>query len=427
MFQGCKRSTVITVMKIVAFVLVIALISLIIFITVGDGKSIRAGCNYKINGDLTEPQPLFLIPGGSKDGFGFYLPEDSSSNVHINAGASIYLACPGSTNYLEFAGSGTRTALAKCESGSTYTINSKRYDFSEFSCKSYPFHTARKSGDTCYDGTKSHIEIGFEVENDFYKIMDVCFDDSEFNTLYSKFTVVSGIGGYQSGFPRPSFIQGNFYPGLSVDNLYTKNTQRQTISKLLGSTNLGNDYVSNSSDYYLARGHMTAKADYVYGTAHRATFHFVNIAPQWQTFNGGNWNSLEMSVRTYADKNKLDLEVYTGTHGVTTLPNSNGVETEIYLYVDDNNNKGLPVPKVYWKVVYNSKTREGIAFIGINNPYVTNPSADYIFCTDVCSRVSWLQWDQKDIKKGYSYCCDVNDFRKTVKTLPQFTVNSLLT
>jgi hypothetical protein len=354
------------------------------------------------------------------------LPEDADGIVTFTAGEEVLLACPGNNNYLSFAGSGTRTVLATCKSGTTFYINSISYNFSDFACKSYPQHTARKSGSKCYDGTKSHTEVGFKVESDFYKIIDICFDDILFNPLYSKFTLVSGIGGYQSGFPRPDFVKDNFYPGIPVDDLYTRNKQRQTISNTLGSTLLGDKYIDESSDYFLIRGHLTANADFVYGSQHRATFHFINVAPQWQTINGKNWNSLEMSVRTYADKNKLNLDVYTGTYGVATLPNVNGTETELHLYVDNNNNKGIPVPKLFWKAVYNSKTQAGIVFVGINNPYLSNAEEDYLICKDVCSKISWLQWDQKNIKKGYSYCCDVNEFRSTVDTLPELPVSSLL-
>jgi hypothetical protein len=77
--------------------------------------------------------------------------------------------------------------------------------------------------------------------------------------------------------------------------------------------------------------------------------------------------------------------------------------------------------------VYNPKTQAGIVFVGINNPYISNPQGDYLICNDVCSKISWLQWDQKNIEKGYSYCCDVDDFRSTVNTLPEFTVSGLLT
>jgi hypothetical protein len=177
----------------------------------------------------------------------------------------------------------------------------------------------------------------------------------------------------------------------------------------------------------VAKGHLSAKTDFVYGSQQRATFHYVNVAPQWQTFNGGNWKELEESVRAYADKSKLNLDVYTGTYGIVTFPDVKGIETELYLYVDSNNNKAIPVPKLYWKAVYDPKSQAGVVVVGINNPYLSNPQGDYLICNDVCSKISWLQLEQKNITKGYLYCCDVNDFRATVKTLPEFTVRGLLT
>ena len=80
--------------------------------------------------------------------------------------------------------------------------------------------------------------------------------------------------------------------------------------------------------------------------------------------------------------------MYNGTYGVATLPNVNGTETELYLYVDSNNNKAIPVPKLFWKVAYDPKSQVGFVFVGINNPYVSNPKGDYLICTDVCSKIS---------------------------------------
>ncbi|GFG38326.1 hypothetical protein Cfor_01737 [Coptotermes formosanus] len=203
--------------------------------------------------------------------------------------------------------------------------------------------------------------------------------------------------------------------------------QRQTVGTLLGSSLQGDKYIAETSDYYLDKGHLSANADFVYGSQRRATFRYVNILPQWKSFNGGNWNELEKSVRTYADKKKLDLDIYTGTYGILTFPNVKGVETGLYLYVDNNNNKAIPVPKLFWKAVYDPNSQAGIVIVGINNPYLSGPQGDYLICNDVCSKISWLQWDQKNTTKGYLYCCDVNDFRSTVKTLPEFTVSGLLT
>jgi hypothetical protein len=385
-----------------------------------------SGCSISINNDLPDRQPLLLIPGGSLDGKGFYLPEGDDGIVTLATGQTVLLACPGANNSFKNTNLGTKPAVATCDSGTTFFVNSSSYNFSNFACRSYPFHTARYSGSTCYDGTKRHIEIGFAIEPHFYKLIDVCFDDVLYTTLYVNATIVSGIAFNQTELKQQKFINDSFYPpGMSLYDLYNSTTQLQTISNILSSAQLGNQYIN--ATHVLTKGHHSARADFVYGSQQRATFHFVNVSPQWKTFNGGNWEKLERSVREYAGKNKLDLVVYTGTYGVATLPNVNGIETELYLYVDSNSNKSIPVPKFYWKAVYDPKNETGVVFVGINNPYVTNPQGDYLICTDVCSKISWVDWDQKNITAGYSYCCEVDDFRSTVKTLPQFPVSGLLT
>ena len=68
-----------------------------------------------------------------------------------------------------------------------------------------------------------------------------------------------------------------------------------------------------------------------------STYHFVNVAPQWQAFNGlwekktlkkffltefyagGNWMYFENGLRDFVTERKIDLVVYTGTHGVCQL------------------------------------------------------------------------------------------------------------
>lgn len=81
-----------------------------------------------------------------------------------------------------------------------------------------------------------------------------------------------------------------FYPGVDVNNRYTVAQQKVTISNYVGS-DLAEKYVTSTQ--YLARGHLAAKTDFIYATGQRATFYFINCAPQWQLFNGGNWNMLE--------------------------------------------------------------------------------------------------------------------------------------
>jgi DNA/RNA endonuclease G (NUC1) len=49
----------------------------------------------------------------------------------------------------------------------------------------------------------------------------------------------------------------------------------------------------------------------------------MNAAPQWQSFNDGNWRLIEEQVRRFAGSYVRPLTIYTGTHGITTLKVNN--------------------------------------------------------------------------------------------------------
>lgn len=90
-------------------------------------------------------------------------------------------------------------------------------------------------------------------------------------------------------------------------------SQRNTLTTLLGSRALAERFIHLTNDYFLSKGHLVAKADFLHGAHQMATFWYTNAAPQWQTFNGGNWNTLENDVRLFAARINRDLECITGT------------------------------------------------------------------------------------------------------------------
>ena len=114
------------------------------------------------------------------------------------------------------------------------------------------------------------------------------------------------------------------------------------MSLLVPKQTLAKQYIQANTDYYMARGHETAKADYVYGSHHRATFWFMNVAPQWQTFNGGNWNTLEDNVRTYSEGRTANLNIYTGISG--KIPDDSGRQhvRSTRGYINENYHPTLP-------------------------------------------------------------------------------------
>lgn len=148
-----------------------------------------------------------------------------------------------------------------------------------------------------------------------------------------------------------------------------------------------------------------AKSDNMHGAAQIATFWHSNAAPQWQIFNGGNWNALENAVRKFAASEKKDLICYTGTfvrlsdqsfiykspcsrihlQGIATLPDINGNDVELFLSADD---RTMPVPRMFFKILYDPKSQAGIAIAGMNNPYESLDSVlSNVRCRDICNKV----------------------------------------
>jgi len=146
------------------------------------------------------------------------------------------------------------------------------------------------------------------------ELITACHDTTLHHTIYTKFMLTSDAAGSQTGVDRPDWAQGTFFAGLDPTTLYKRETQRTTMTVLLGSAALAEQYIHLTNDYFLSKGHLVAKADFLYGAQQMSTFWYSNAAPQWQTFNGNNWNALENDCRSFAGRLGADLEVYTGTY-----------------------------------------------------------------------------------------------------------------
>lgn len=165
--------------------------------------------------------------------------------------------------------------------------------------------------------------------------------------------------------------------------------------------------------------------DFILANEQRATFLFINTAPQWQTFNARNWFAVEMSSRQLAANRNITLDVYTGTFGVTHLWNESGDRRQIFL---GWLSRHIPVPMIYYKILVNTADRSGVVLIGVNNVHLSMDDIRryYIVCTDVSDRITYVNWVKNDIVRGYSYACEVNDFLRQVPHIQGLIVNSLL-
>lgn len=356
----------------------------------------------------------------------FYLPDENGNFTFIK-GEAVNVTCTAGSVILDSLTLNQSNLVAACISGVQFEINKQYINISQLNCTQSATHFAKETGKKCPGSNYTELAVTLDVPPPFPPHIISCFDHGLKNVLYTWYNLTSHISGQSSLARETDFQESTFYNlTLDVNILYMKKTQARTINRLLGLSNTNPKYINQSSgNFYLARGHLTANRDFVYDAQQRSTFYFINAAPQWQCFNNGNWKTLEENLRSYASKQKLDLVVYTGTYGIATLPHEEtGEETQLFLYVVDGKGAGIPVPKFFWKFVYDPKTKKGTVFIGTNNPY---KSEKEMICEDISDSIKWLTWKKDDQVSGYSYACSVDDFRRTVSYLPKYEVKALLT
>ncbi|KAF5302649.1 hypothetical protein FQR65_LT08490 [Abscondita terminalis] len=321
-----------------------------------------AGCAILVNEHLSDPQPLLVLQNdATTDIEAIVLPDDDVGTINFNRGETIDVACPGTVVVISNVATTTNVVSIACSSGINFNVNGKIVPFTEITCKRTPSSVAQYTGKTCATKHKE-IEIGFQLQDRFIRHITTCFNVELQHAIYSQDYLISNIGGSQVNYPRPDFQVGKFYNVKpdNVDSLYSRKGQTKTINKILGLDEADTSVIHPTSNVYLATGHYTPKAEYIFGLQQRLTFYYVNAAPQWQSFNGANWNTMEANCRKLAGDRQTDFIVYTGTYGIATLPDVNGNEQELYLWVSATGQKA------------------GIVLLGFNNPHKTYTDSDKI-------------------------------------------------
>eukprot|EP00090_Calanus_glacialis_P045179 TRINITY_DN8232_c0_g1_i1.p1 TRINITY_DN8232_c0_g1~~TRINITY_DN8232_c0_g1_i1.p1 ORF type:complete len:472 (-),score=119.75 TRINITY_DN8232_c0_g1_i1:256-1671(-) len=280
----------------------------------------------------------------------------------------------------------------------------------------------------------TRVSIGWNIGGKFKEQIGLCVDERMFATIWTNHTLHGANIDFRDIDPgRPGFridTSGTkrFFPwatSTKMNQYYSKKSQLSQVKKILGTNNKMGDFqlieTSRSGTHYFAKGHLSPDAAFVYNVMQDATYYFMNVAPQFQSFNNGNWKALEYNTRDLGTKLDRDLQVMTGTHGLLTYPDSNNNLTPIYLY----NNTYVPAPKYYWKVVQDPMTNTAVAFIGSNDPHVT--SAPLELCPNRCAEMPWVDWNLSDLDSGYMYCCSVEDAVKAIPAIPAMQSAGLLT
>lgn len=128
----------------------------------------------------------------------------------------------------------------------------------------------------------------------------------------------------------------------------------------------------------------------------------------------GNWLQVERLSRILAQKAQSELTIYTGVYDILTLPSERTGRRTVFLEESER----FPVPKWFWKILVNESSDAAIVLMTLNNPHAKLAEAQG-FCNNICSSVGLISAGLKRLNKGFTYCCELNDFRKTVSFVPK--------
>ncbi|XP_030569473.1 uncharacterized protein LOC115768895 [Drosophila novamexicana] len=401
-------------------------------------------CTLDIQKDLplSNLQPLYLHPGTNT----YWLPNDEGQ-LQIPRGASIELYCSHSfaivhsDENVSSTPSSTSTPssiYARCLHDTTFDWAGTKYELRDFSC-TYPLsYVVERMEQPCGDGDYASpariYRVGYNISaGRFVRTMELCHDADQLRTHYAAYQLLPANEHFQRQVKRVKFSAAGQFSGYDMDRLYSQAHQQQRLAQLWQHPD---DDASRDSflkaGLYLARGHLAAKADLIYASQQRTSFNYLNAAPQWQSFNGGHWATVEDTTRRLVARLGLSVNVYTGTYGVMQLPNV--AQTNFHLATDVKSNGVLAVPLLYYRLLIDQKyPSRGLALVGVNNPSATLSQIleSYMICNPVDLELvpSFLRWLQAaDLRKGYLYACRVSDLANVVGHLPPelAEVNDLL-
>ena len=178
----------------------------------------------------------------------------------------------------------------------------------------------------------------------------------------------------------------------NIADAYQVNCWSASYNVKLGDTEWSADM--GSSDYY-ARGHQIPNADRNGNdTMQSQTYYATNSTPQIQNkFNASIWSALEGDVRTVAAATDT-VYVITGA----TFRKAGGNESITYIHPKGDENKDVPVPNYYWKVLLKVKWNNGVvtsaSAVGVWLPHQQYNNSNYSsYITSVDQIETWTGFD----------------------------------
>ncbi|XP_075981849.1 hemicentin-1-like isoform X2 [Anticarsia gemmatalis] len=333
---------------------------------------------------LTGNQPVMLTmsknwaPFQPKDGY-----------ITMKKKEILLLHCPSGFNNIP----SRNTVNATCEGDDNFEANGQIYALRDIKCNAEVEPTVHHTNRPCSNGNTEYVNVGYNVENQFINVYDVCLDKDNNVPLHTRHELSPaqyGVSQNTSNWFKHSLLPFEF------DTMYNCENQITDI-------NLFQSYDGCCFD----RRQLVNPKDLQPGVPTTAAFTYLNVVPHWSTCNSKNWAEVEERVRNLSKSLGKKLTITTGT--AEPLP-SQSFSKAIMLH--DNRDAKQPVAKYLWKIVQDESS--SVAIIQTNVPGLSPADADlYLKCFDVCDQIAWMKGTNwHNTADGYTYCCSIQNFEK---------------
>lgn len=275
----------------------------------------------------------------------------------------------------------------------------------------------QNNGQICGNGEGVTISVGYKM-NPFVELYQVCYNPTKSAAIYSAHVLQGDSITIKMNGARDDNFRAEglgVFTQIEIDFMYSQCNQLTVFESIFSSQQTFVVY----DLMYFDRCHLAPHADFAMESWKTASNYYINVFPQWNKINRGNWRQVEDKVRDHAKKTGRTFQVFTGTHEILQL---NG--EEMYLYPGNpnvpNDPNRIPVPKWSWKIVKDGPADSGIAFVTLNNPYYqapTPPTSGH-FCSDICANYDWDHNVFKTPSKGYTICCNVTELMEKIPIIP---------
>lgn len=338
---------------------------------------------------------------------------DETEDITLAVGDEVLLSC--SPNYFrEF--SSEKVLKAKCRKDKTLVVNGMDKNFvSELSCEARPIEEIIVPVRGCPNNVRS-IEYGYTnpVNEKSYILGEACYDVKRGQTLFVHTKIKSGTNTVDTLALRTvnnvSYFRQEVPTSrykVELNKALNINDHAERFKAVFGSKNIP----KIEARRYINEDLLT----------HKQYQSVLKLAWNYQiTKDLDSLDNFDYLVSDITDLDAKEIEIYSGAHGVLSLKDKNDNNVDVFL-----KENRFPVPKFHWTVVRSGK--KAVAFAIANKPQLSEKEREKdTFCTSICDQLTWISTlkendSYSNPRHGYVLCCELNDFRKTVKEMPPIT------